>query len=58
MVVLGIILGFILTALMLNGISSSITNRNRKKKCKSWKIDDKLVLNRGDYHRELEKNKK
>ena len=58
MIVLGIILGVILTALMLIGISSLITDRNRKKKCKGWKIDDKLVLNRGDYYRELEKNKK
>lgn len=57
MVVLGIILGVILLGLMIIGIGGAITNNNRKKRCKNWKIGDKLVLNRGDYYRELEKNK-
>lgn len=57
MVVLGIILGAILTILMLIGICESVKEKNRKKKCSTWKIGDKLVLNMGDYHRELVKNK-
>ena len=58
MIVLGIILGVILLLLATIGFGGSVKDNYRKKKCKSWKIDDKLVLNRGDYHRELEKNKK
>ena len=57
MMVLGIILGIILLILAMIGVGGSIQDKNRKSKCKSWKIGDKLVLNRGDYHRELEKNK-
>lgn len=57
MIVLGIILGTILTILMLIGICETVKEKNRKKKCKDWQIGDKLILNRGDYHRELEKNK-
>ena len=58
MIVLGIILGIVLGVLMLIGVGGLITDNNRKKKCKNWKIGDKLVLNRGDYYNVLEKNNK
>jgi hypothetical protein len=57
MMVLGIILGVILLILAMIGVGVSIQEKGRRQRCKSWKIGDKLVLNRGDYHRELEKNK-
>lgn len=57
MIVLGIILGAILTILLAVVVGDYIQSKNRKKRCKDWQIGDKLILNRGDYHRELEKNK-
>jgi hypothetical protein len=57
MMVLGIIFGTILLILAMIGVGGNIQEKIRKSRCKSWKIGDKLVLNRGDYHRELEKNK-
>ena len=58
MIVLGIILGVILLILAIIGISGSITDRNRKSKCKNWKIGDKLSLNRGDHYNILQKSNK
>lgn len=59
MIVLGVILGIILFILLMIGISGTITERNRKKRCKSWKVGDKLILSRGnDYYQELQKNNK
>jgi len=58
MEILGIIVGVILLILMIVGISGSIQNKNRKTKCKNWKVGDKLSLIRGDYYRILEQNSK
>jgi len=49
-VVLGVILGIILLFLVGVVIGGSIKTKNRKKKCKNWKVGDKLILTRyGDY---------
>jgi len=58
MIVLGIILGVILLILAIIGISGSIQDRNRKARCKDWKVGDKLSLNRGDHYNVLEKSNK
>ena len=59
MIVLGIILGVILLTLMIIGVSGSIKDNNRKKKCKNWKVGDKLILTRvGDYISILKENRK
>ena len=58
MIVLGVILGVILLILVLIGVCGSIQNKNRKSRCKNWKVGDKLSLIRGDYYRILEKNSK
>jgi hypothetical protein len=58
MEILGIIVGVILLILMIVRISGSIQNKNRKVRCKNWKVGDKLSLNRGDYYRILEQNSK
>ena len=58
MIVLGILLGVILVILMIIGICGSVKDKNRKSRCKNWKVGDKLSLNRGDYYRILEKNNK
>jgi hypothetical protein len=58
MEVLGIILGIILVIVVLIGIYCSAQNKNRKARCKNWKVGDKLSLIRGDYHRILEQNSK
>ena len=58
MMVLGIILGVILLILVLIGVYSSIQQKNRKSKCKNWKVGDKLSLCRGEYHQILDKNNK
>jgi len=56
--VLGVILGFILLILVTIGICGFIQDRNRRAKCKNWKVGDKLSLYRGDYNNLLEKNNK
>jgi hypothetical protein len=59
MIVLGIILGVILLVLIIIGASVSIKNNNRKKKCKNWKVGDKLILSRyGDYSSILKQHRK
>jgi hypothetical protein len=59
MIVLGIILGVILSVLMIIGVSGSIKDNNRKKKCKNWKVGDKLILSRyGDYSSILKQHRK
>lgn len=35
---------------MIVGISGSIQNKNRKTKCKNWKVGDKLSLCKGRYN--------
>ena len=59
MIVLGIVLGVILSVLMIIGVSGSIKDNNRKKKCKNWKVGDKLILTRvGDYISILKQHRK
>jgi hypothetical protein len=50
MVVLGIILGIVLFGLTLIVVGGSIKDKTRKSRCKSWKIGDKLALNKGRYN--------
>lgn len=59
MMVLGIIFGTILLILAMIGVGGNIQEKNRKSRCKSWKIGDKLILCRGnEYYQELQKNNK
>jgi hypothetical protein len=58
MIVLGIILGIILVIVVLIGVYSSVQNKNRKTRCKNWKVGDKLSLNRGDHYQILKNNNK
>ena len=58
MEILGIILGVILLIVVMIGVGGSIQDKSRRARCKNWKVGDKLSLNRGDYHRILEKNSK
>ena len=59
MIVLGIILGVILLLLATIGVGGSVKDNYRKKKCKNWKIGDKLILSRvGDYSSIVTKNHK
>ena len=59
MIVLGIILGVILLLLATIGVGGSVKDNYRKKKCKNWKIGDKLILTRvGDYTSILKQNRK
>ena len=58
-VVLGIILGVIVGVLMIIGVGGSIKDNLRKKRCKDWKVGDKLILTRvGDYSSIVTKNHK
>ena len=58
-VVLGVILSIVLLFWLSLGISGSIKDNNRKKKCKNWKVGDKLILTRvGDYISILKENRK
>lgn len=58
-VVLGVILGFILLFLVGVVIGGFIRDNNRKKRCKDWKVGDKLILSRvGDYSSIVTKNHK
>ena len=58
MLVFEIIVGMVLLILVLIGICSRIQNKNRKARCKNWKVGDKLSLIRGEYYSVLEKNNK
>ena len=58
MIVFGIIVGMVLLILAIIGISGFIQDRNRKARCKDWKVGDKLSLNRGDHHNVLQKSNK
>lgn len=58
MIVLGIILGIILLILVLICVYGVIQDKNRKVKCKNWKVGDKLSLNRGDHYNILQKSNK
>jgi hypothetical protein len=56
MIVLGIILGVVLLIVVLIGVGGSIQDKNRRARCKNWKVGDKLSLCRGEYYNVL-KNK-
>ena len=58
MIVFGIIVGMVLLILAIIGISGFIQDRNRKARCKDWKVGDKLSLNRGDHYNVLQKSNK
>ena len=58
MIVLGIILGIILLLVAMIGVGGSIQDKNRRAKCKNWKVGDKLALCRGKYNDILEHRKK
>lgn len=59
MIVTGIILGVVLLILVLIGINGNVKDNRRRKKCKNWKVGDKLILSRvGDYGSILTKNHK
>ena len=58
MIVLGIILGIVLLIVVLIGISGVVQNKNRKSRCKNWKVGDKLSLCWGNYKDILERKKK
>lgn len=48
MIVLGIILGVVLLIVVLIGVGGSIQDKNRRARCKNWKVGDKLSLCRGE----------
>jgi hypothetical protein len=58
MIVLGIILGVILLIVAMIGVGGSIQDKNRRARCKNWKVGDKLSLCRGNYKDILERKKK
>ena len=58
MIVLGIIVGIVLLIIGLVVIWGSIQDKNRRAKCKNWKVGDKLSLFRGNYKDILERKKK
>ena len=59
MLILGIFLGVILLIVALVGVGSSIHDKNRRAKCKNWKVGDKLALYRGNrYYDILDRKKK
>ena len=57
--ILGIIGGVILLIIILIGVGFSIQDKNRRRKCENWKVNDKLVLNISSrYHKILEEKQK
>jgi hypothetical protein len=58
MIVLGIILGIILLIVAMIGVGSSIQEKNRKRRCKNWKIGDKLAVNGLQYKNILKEKRK
>jgi hypothetical protein len=58
MLVLGIILGIVLLIVAMIGVGGSIQDKNRRTKCKNWKVGDKLSLCRGDHYQILKNNNK
>jgi hypothetical protein len=57
MMILGIILGVILLIVVMIGVGSSIQDKNRRARCKSWKVGDKLALCNGK-HNDILNNKR
>ena len=58
MLVLGIILGIILLLVAMIGVGGSIQDKNRRAKCKNWKVGDKLTLCKGRHNDILENKRK
>lgn len=58
MIVLGIILGIILLLVAMIGVGGSIQDKNRRAKCKNWKVGDKLTLCKGRHNDILENKRK
>jgi hypothetical protein len=58
MIVLGIILGIILLIVALIGVGCSIQDKNRRARCKNWKVGDKLSLCKGRYNDILNNKRK
>jgi hypothetical protein len=58
MLVLGIILGIVLLIVAMIGVGSSIQDKNRRARCKNWKVGDKLSLCKGRHNDILEHRKK
>ena len=58
MLVLGIILGIILLLVAMIGVGCSIQDKNRRARCKNWKVGDKLSLCKGRHNDILEHRKK
>jgi hypothetical protein len=58
MIILGIILGVVLLIVAMIGVGGSIQDKNRRARCKNWKVGDKLSLCRGNYKDILERKKK
>lgn len=58
MIVLGIIVGIILLLVAMIGVGGSIQDKNRRAKCKNWKVGDKLALNKGRHNDILENKRK
>ena len=58
MIVLGIIVGIVLLIIGLVVIGGSIQDKNRRAKCKNWKVGDKLSLCKGRYNDILNNKRK
>jgi len=58
MIVLGIILGIVLLIFAMIGVGSSIQDKNRRARCKNWKVGDKLSLCKGRHSDILDHRKK
>jgi hypothetical protein len=58
MMILGIILGVILLIVAMIGVGGSIQDKNRRARCKNWKVGDKLALCKGRHNDILDHRKK
>ena len=58
MLVLGIIVGIVLLIIGLFVIGGFIIDKNRRAKCKNWKVGDKLSLCKGRYNDILNNKRK
>jgi hypothetical protein len=58
MIVLGIIVGIVLLIVAIIGVGGSIQDKNRRARCKNWKVGDKLSLCKGRHNDILEHRKK
>ena len=58
MMILGIIVGVILLIIAMIGVGGSIQEKNRRSRCKNWKIGDKLAVNGIQYKNILKEKRK